>query len=441
MHGDFSQLVTDGRPAVSRVLQQQGRVLLDADWNTAVEVMLRAHRQLAADLIGPHGGPAEGSGFSVTPRDIDGRRDVGLGAGVYYVDGIRVELSPEPEGTPILWSAQPFAPWTELPELPPAPYVVYLDVWERHVDALQDDALREVALGGPDTTTRTEVVWQVRAAGAGDDLVQVGCADFPLADWRRTLRGTLPRLRAWARRDEEDDSPCLAAPESGFRGVENQLYRVQITDVSDAGARFLWSRENGSVTAAWIDTEADRLVVDGVRDRARGFAVGDWAELTWAEREVAGVPGPRVRIVGVEAGLLTYEEASATGPIPADPRQLTQPIVRRWDARPRAGRALHAGAVDVAEGIEENDRIRLEDGIEIQFQPAEGVRQTVYRVGDYWTIPARVATGDIIWPRTGGVPDAVPPQGVRHHYAPLALIGDADAVTDLRRFFAQLAEC
>jgi hypothetical protein len=49
-----------------------------------------------------------------------------------------------------------------LPSTPGA-YLVYLDVWERHLTALDDPALREVALGGPDTTTRVQTVWQVRA--------------------------------------------------------------------------------------------------------------------------------------------------------------------------------------------------------------------------------------------------------------------------------------
>lgn len=41
-------------------------------------------------------------------------------------------------------------------------YIVYLDVWQRHLTALDDNRLREVALGGPDTATRTKTVWQVK---------------------------------------------------------------------------------------------------------------------------------------------------------------------------------------------------------------------------------------------------------------------------------------
>ena len=42
-------------------------------------------------------------------------------------------------------------------------YQIYLDVWERPVISLEDGSIREVALDGPDTATRMQVVWQVRA--------------------------------------------------------------------------------------------------------------------------------------------------------------------------------------------------------------------------------------------------------------------------------------
>jgi hypothetical protein len=68
----------------------------------------------------------------------------------------------------------------------------------------------------------------------------------------------------------------------------------------------------------------------------------------------------------------------------------------------------------------------LEDGIQVQFQPAGS-----YRSGDYWLIPARAATGSILWPNRADGDGHIewlpqPPRGVEHHYAPLALLG-ADA--------------
>jgi hypothetical protein len=64
--------------------------------------------------------------------------------------------------------------------------------------------------------------------------------------------------------------------------------------------------------------------------------------------------------------------------------------------------------------------------VQIQFTAAtDGNR---YRAGDYWLIPARTATGDVVWPRDANGAVARPPAGVEHHYAPLAIawVDDAD---------------
>jgi hypothetical protein len=45
-------------------------------------------------------------------------------------------------------------------------YLIYLDVWERHITYLEDErfpSIREVALGGMDSATRAKIVWQVKA--------------------------------------------------------------------------------------------------------------------------------------------------------------------------------------------------------------------------------------------------------------------------------------
>jgi hypothetical protein len=116
--------------------------------------------------------------------------------------------------------------------------------------------------------------------------------------------------------------------------------------------------------------------------------------------------------------------------------------VRRWDARQRTGIAMVGGAIRITEADDDTNRVPLEDGIVVQFAlPAQDADAHRYRVGDYWTIPARVATGDILWPRAAdGTPLALAPQGIRHHYAPLGWQA-AGGFTDLRHRFARLARC
>jgi hypothetical protein len=53
---------------------------------------------------------------------------------------------------------------------PEAIYAVYLDVWQRHVTALDDRTLQEVALNGLDTTTRLKTIAQVKLLEITEDL-------------------------------------------------------------------------------------------------------------------------------------------------------------------------------------------------------------------------------------------------------------------------------
>jgi hypothetical protein len=130
--------------------------------------------------------------------------------------------------------------------------------------------------------------------------------------------------------------------------------------------------------------------------------------------------------------------------------QVTNLKVRRWDHKEPEDGLLKEGAIP----IEEDVWIELEDGVEIRFKA--GMPATKYRTGDYWLIPARVSTGDVEWPQTS-VPDPndptkflmgpkpLPPNGVEHHYAPLAAVtlaaGSVTDVVDLRHKFPPQGVC
>src|SRR5215471_4466016 len=80
----------------TRVLMQQGRVQLDADWNEQSAILLHYLQALAADLIGPQGGPSGNLGFEVSPITPATSTDFGIGLGHYYVDGILCEADTSP---------------------------------------------------------------------------------------------------------------------------------------------------------------------------------------------------------------------------------------------------------------------------------------------------------------------------------------------------------
>src|SRR5260370_12864337 len=87
MKGDFSRIRFEKNKHYTAVLEQQGRVDLDADANEqrAVDRVLR--ETINTDVIGPYGAPEFDAGFEIR---IFGDK-IGIGPGRYYVNGILCE--------------------------------------------------------------------------------------------------------------------------------------------------------------------------------------------------------------------------------------------------------------------------------------------------------------------------------------------------------------
>lgn len=488
MKGDFSRDTFDPTKHFSRVLLQQGRVLLDSDWNEQTSALLHYLRTLAADLIGAHGGPQRECGFAILTRDnlpsacspptpdterADLLRNLTMpgnfliGRGRYYVRGLLCENDALATYTRLRTNEN--APDFTQPDHMPGEledgksYLVYLDVWERHITSLDDEAIREVALGshGPDTSTRAKIVWQVKTLELSDgSFDNLDCRNIQDSEaWKELTGRWEPENRGLlrAKADEPDDtdaaSPCIIAPEARYRGAENQLYRVEIHRGGDARtpATFKWSRENGSLLLPIRSVSGKRVTLEHMgRDARFGLQIGDWVELVDEDYELRGDAESLLQVTNVNLidMHVTLSDAPPTTRTDREGRSLqrTNQLLRRWDHKagdPRAGGLeLRDGAAIIKERANANENwLVLEDGVKIQFQPNGN-----YRPGDYWLIPARTATGDVEWPGEVGLPQARPPHGVTHYYAPLARIevaigGAVNVRVDFRRQFEPLAQC
>jgi hypothetical protein len=137
---------------------EQGQVLLDTDLNEQSSIVLHYLRALAADLIGPHGGPSDGFKISRIPTTPKKRlTDLRIAPGHYYVGGILCEND---DAKGVTYFKQPDSE-LQIAPLPTPPFLVYLDVWERYLTAAEDDSLLDPALG-VETSSRMQVVWQVK---------------------------------------------------------------------------------------------------------------------------------------------------------------------------------------------------------------------------------------------------------------------------------------
>lgn len=468
MKADLSRFRPLGAiPHVTRVLMQQGRVQLDSDWNEQNVVLLDFLWQLARHVIGPHGGPEDDLGFKVYAPDSQNLTavekavfpappkagDFGIGAGAYFVEG-RLCVSERPA----LYTQQPSLPGTApLKTSDGTVYHVYLDVWERYVAALQAEAISEVALGGVDTCGRAVLMSQVRVKPAGSATTG-GRTTRPAGGARGGANTPIPfvppvaspaQMRARTQKASGPPDPCLARADSGYRGRENQLYRVEVHTAGPAGtATFKWSRDNGSVVFGIESLTGNRVCLTSLgRDARSTLRVDDWVEVIDDRNALRDEPGALFQVSEVDAAetSVTLRSRGTVSPPTYDGKDAKyHPILRRWD---HAEGLPGDGALAITEGASEStDWIELEDGIEVQFQPNPNATPTAqYRSGDYWLIPARTLTGDIEWRRDdAGNAVFVRPRG-GHLFAPIAQIsldasGDVTVDFDLRRSFAGLAK-
>ncbi len=498
MKGNFSRQTFNPTKHYSGVLLQQGRVQLDADWNEQQAITQRRIETETRDVVGRCGTPMNAPGFEMTLKKDS---TLSIGSGRYYVDGILCENDVDVE-----YDQQPYL--LDVPEVvgqlkAAKTFVglVYLDVWQRHITALDDPHIREVALGGPDTATRIQSIWQVRtlpvqlqgpsrqrlegllaqldavqSKQTGDGKSEPGTSakaqqgkgksptkgKSPLEEeinkaydeirqlfgeitcgsqideWDELTTPPARTLKARTQQPPETADPCLIPPGAGYRRLENQLYRVEVHKGGLPGsATFKWSRENGSVVTAIEQFNGREITVHDVG----------------ADEVLGFANGQWVEVID-DGSDLSGKPEQLRGQLP---RQLVQidevnpatRVITLRSAPAAIGPVLHpklrrwdqnggAGGDGI---LVTSDWLPLEDGIEVQFSKG------TYSTGDYWLIPARTATGDIEWPPYDtsdlSYPAPQPPLGIQHHYCRLALlrldpVNNSLSVQDCRSLFVSL---
>ncbi len=312
-----------------------------------------------------------------------------------------------------------------------APFLVYLAVWEQAVSAIQAPELIDPALGAgvPDTTRRTQVRWLPMAGRKlpwRDDNLTLLDPDAIIRAFHECNADPRhrPMLAARAHSGGEPEPGPETAPTAwGYRGVENQLYRVEIHRGGDAGeATFKWSRDNGSVEFG-LDglTEPDG---EGVRtatlrrawyDTRQGLEVGDWVEFVDDHWAPLGWPAALMQVTWVSLAMRQVKLHDTEGRRDFD--AMLHPLLRRWDQHD-GGRELQSGIP-----LHRADRrwFEIEDGVQIWFEAPRARCEH----GDYWLIPARTATNGVLWPQSrdaGPGPLAIPPNGPARYLAPLVLL-------------------
>lgn len=391
MKGDFSFVGIAPDTRYTGVRHQQGRVLLDRDWNDAQEIDALWTRRAHADTFGS--GLLAVPATSVTAfQVITATQDAAgvhlqLAAGRAWASGVPVVLPMgvtmdatylEPPLVPALVTEDSIAPGVR--------DAVVLEVHEDTVSGFQDPThLIEPALGGPDTTERVQAFFRLRLLrlGPNEDCSAVaGLVDDPAKHGHLSVTPSPSLVIA-------GDCPLEAG--GGYTGLEHFLYRLEIATPSAAGAaRFKWSQFNGGLVGRGLFTPGapgtgtltltanDQAInTCGVAQFYLEALDFDAARGTW---EVAFTADAQRTLDGV------LDLSNLTGAWPAAAG--ASGFFRLWNGIAEIAPFAAAAPVDFV------------DGLQLQFDPPAAGNSN-YRPGDYWTFPVRASGAAFdppVWP-------------------------------------------
>ncbi|MFA5083024.1 MAG: DUF6519 domain-containing protein [Hydrogenophilaceae bacterium] len=385
----------------SGVYLQQGRMILDADWNELTDIQKAGLVAALRDAISgtlvkdggiPGGAPRVG-GLAIVAVP-NGSANIRIQPGTLYVDGVPARL----DGTDVL----------EIDRQPGYPIdadyngqnlKLYADVWDRAVTALERADLMDAALHGADTATRSQTMLQVKWCPDTKD---------PLDEDENPAIGNAPltlKLRLIASGGDACD-PCASQVKVDER-LGNYLFRVEVHDY-DPATQWLtlkWSRDNGAEACA-------------VAAMPNGFNQGDWV-WEYFDDDTERLLGNHFASNPKKLRGLIKE--TCVSPIGAnEPKQ----YCRQWDGYLKvklngsslSGRDRGVALATGPAASQAHGRVNLTGGLlKINLELMELQLATTgnrFVPGDYWLAEVREAadtSGDTVL-------DAAAPRGVRHHY-------------------------
>jgi hypothetical protein len=482
---------------------QQGRVILDRDFNSIHETLGAAIESDVLDIVGPCGTPDDG--FAITIPEISSQPDPSLwvppapikapaldpfdfliSPGTMYVGGQRAVFpGAHPGQQPFTYSYFDQPDWIHpsdpgSPTAGPQQEFIYLHLFEQEVSAVEDPDLKDVALGGPDTTQRLRLMrrverLQIKAGDCASALAQARTV------WHKRGFGFDPHtmqllpqaaLQVGFTQAASASDPCDPVTTGGYLGADNQLIRVQISDAGDESAgsgKLLWGYDNASfLYRVTVNTDRKTLQlsqspVDAFHSPKSGQVVEVLRTAAVLESDPdASDPFQRKAIVRCiaevnsppkqsgyqsrgEVRTLTAGYDPGAGTVLLDhglPEEYvgdnTPVFLRIWQAE--VGFDPAGGTVELADASGVTTGLRVTITI-----PKNGIPP----VGAYWMIAVRPSTPQAVYPERFLIARQ-PPDGPRQWICPLAVIdwtvaassppADQLAVQDCRQKFDNLVE-
>lgn len=435
MASDRARISVDPSRGYRAVVQQQGRVTLEADGNEAARLAETALREDVIDIVGVSGTPddgylvtASGSGFQVGP-------------GTYYLGGWRVTLGAAmPVG-----GGGPDALDLPATALGAGNYALALLLTEQEVSATEDRALREVALGGPDTAQRTRLMQRAVAismtgtdcAGSAAAITAALTAQGATLDAETGAILPAARLQVSLIAPPASTDPCDPPATGGYLGADNQLIRVSVTgyDPQTRQGKLVWGYDNAATLYRASTTNGTTIALEGEPVDADHAPRKDQAVEILQTRAVFD----NGEIVAADSGTVT----SVTRAYDTDLKSLDIAATLPAGSRGTTARPILLRLWEQEIAFVPGTRVELgKTGLAVTVTLGSAVSGDIV-ARPYWCFAARPSTPVIVYPRRM-LDAAQPPEGPRQWLAPLAVgtvaNGTASVTDDCRETFVPLTK-
>ncbi len=489
---DVSRFLLQTRKGFVGARLQQGRILLDSDFNEQGQLTDEDRRRAMVHVLGRHGSPDLGFSIRQPPADPDPVPDtlgigsplpigtvtlggtpltdtpvVGIRPGTMFVGGLRFTLE-NPEHIAFQRDfLQMHA--TDMPGAASLRTFYYLHAWEQCITAVEDEEIREAMLGGAETSVRVRHMRRVEVLANLDDTI--GDCEKAFAKLLTTtplqngeLDETSGELHSKGRLQlsfafGESADPCAPVDplHSHYLGGENQALKIMLTTPST----FVWGLRNGTplfkVEITGLATGSTLVavkVLTPLTDERDWPVVNRVVEILPFAALLEGGnvpdPGPHFRKAAAEIGLFTraettYDPTTQKFTLEADEDMITAllGLVRAWDPVSHPDKDILNIVSDTAGAISFYMRLwhQAPTPADIQIPTTTttpphvlgntGVIPTFRaagRRGDFWTAALRVENAKQIIPLELMADGGAAPAGPRHFYAPVAFIRAANGV-------------
>lgn len=446
MGSDRARISYNSTRKYRAVVAQQGRVTLEADWNEAQQIASEELREETLDFVGASGTPDNGYEVIAAVQPLAPPFDFATRAGTMYVGGVRAfSTKPIEYSNQLDWLDRVGDPdWVDPSNTASASELVYLLLREQEISAIEDSALLEKALGGPDTTQRLRLIQHIVRLKTNSATCS-SALDEAIKIWReRGLQLDRSTLQLLSSATLKVSFPTQATPtdlcepeaRGGYLGADNQLIRVQISGFNPITKQYqlVWGFDNAAFLyrAEFVSNQILRLksrpVDDFHRPRANQAVeiLRSAAQLNNNEYIAAATGLVTTLTANYEPDASTVSLATA---LPAEYQNTTQtpPIfLRVWEK-------IHDFTPGVPVSLGETN---LQVTLEIT------TNQT-WHIGDYWQIAVRPGEPTEVYPRRY-LEAPQPADGPRLWACPLAVINwknnQLNVIEDCRNPFDTLPE-